>query len=98
MGGVNIYSQELENVLIGHPPVVDVAVVGAPDADMGEKVVAVIQAECWKDAGSALADELVRYVRFVEALPRMPTGKLLKRQIRASYWPGVENSSARPTR
>ena len=50
-GGVNIYPQEIENLLISHPKVADVAVVGAPDEEMGEKVVAVIQPMNWADAG-----------------------------------------------
>ena len=98
-GGVNIYPQELENVLIGHPKVADAAVVGAPDEEMGEKVVAVIQPLDWADAGEELAAELSAYVRkslshvkaprvidFMEELPRHPTGKLYKRLIRDAYW------------
>jgi long-chain acyl-CoA synthetase len=98
-GGVNIYPQELENVLIGHPKVADAAVVGAPDEEMGEKVVAVIQPMDWADAGDALRDELMAYARqhlshvksprvidFMAELPRHPTGKLYKRLIRDAYW------------
>ena len=54
-GGVNIYPQEIENLLIGHPKVADAAVVGAPDEEMGEKVVAVIQPMDWADAGDDAA-------------------------------------------
>src|SRR5262249_40873211 len=57
-GGVNIYPQEIENLLITHPKVADVAVVGAPHEEMGEQVVAVIQPNDWADAGEALAAEL----------------------------------------
>jgi long-chain acyl-CoA synthetase len=98
-GGVNIYPQEVENLLIGHPKVADAAVVGAPDEEMGEKVVAVIQPMDWADAGDALRDELMAYARqhlshvkaprvidFMAELPRHPTGKLYKRLIRDAYW------------
>jgi long-chain acyl-CoA synthetase len=98
-GGVNIYPQELENVLIGHPKVADAAVVGAPDDEMGEKVVAVIQPLDWADAGEPLRAELMAYARqhlshvksprvidFMAELPRHPTGKLYKRLIRDAYW------------
>jgi long-chain acyl-CoA synthetase len=98
-GGVNIYPQEIENLLIGHPKVADVAVVGAPDEEMGEKVVAVIQPMNWDDAGEALRGELMAYARanlshvkaprmldFMQELPRHQTGKLYKRLIRDAYW------------
>jgi long-chain acyl-CoA synthetase len=98
-GGVNIYPQEIENLLVGHPKVADAAVVGAPDEEMGEKVVAVIQPMHWADAGPELAEELAAFTRanlshvkaprvidFMEELPRHPTGKLYKRLIRDAYW------------
>lgn len=98
-GGVNIYPQEIENLLVTHPKIADVAVVGAPDDEMGEKVVAVIQPMNWADAGDALRDEIAAYIRanlshvkaprqidFMEELPRHPTGKLYKRLIRDAYW------------
>lgn len=103
-GGVNIYPQELENVLIGHPKVADAAVVGGPHEEMGEQVIAVIQPLDWADAGDALRDELMAYSRqhlshvksprvidFMAELPRHPTGKLYKRLIRDAYW-GKEGS------
>lgn len=103
-GGVNIYPQEIENLLIGHPKVADVAVIGAPDEEMGEKVVAVIQPMDWADAGEALRADLMAYARkhlshvkaprvldFMQELPRHPTGKLYKRLIRDTYW-GKEGS------
>jgi len=103
-GGVNIYPQEIENLLIGHPKVADAAVVGAPDEEMGEKVVAVIQPMDWAEAGDALRDELMAFARknlshvksprvldFMQELPRHPTGKLYKRLIRDAYW-GKEGS------
>ncbi|MBX3484398.1 acyl-CoA synthetase [Phenylobacterium sp.] len=98
-GGVNIYPQEVENLLITHPRVADAAVVGAPDEEMGEKVVAVIQPMDWADAGDDLRAELDAYCRanlsgvkrprvidFMAELPRHPTGKLYKRLIRDAYW------------
>ena len=103
-GGVNIYPQELENVLIGHPKVADAAVVGGPHEEMGEQVSAVIQPLDWAAAGDALRDELMAYSRqhlshvksprvidFMAELPRHPTGKLYKRLIRDAYW-GKEGS------
>ena len=97
-GGVNIYPQEIENLLILHPEVADAAVIGVPDAEMGEKVLAVIQPAAWSDAGPALADDLLGWLRpqlsgvkmprrleFVEALPREPTGKLYKRLLRDQF-------------
>lgn len=98
-GGVNIYPQEIENLLIVHPAVADVAVIGAPDDEMGERVVAVVQPTDWAEAGPALAEALTRIAReqlggvktprqidFRRSLPREPTGKLLKRLIREDYY------------
>ncbi len=99
-GGVNIYPQETENVLVAHPKVFDVAVFGVPDDDLGEQVKAVVQPADWSDAGPALATELVEYCRaniahykcprtvdFERELPRLDTGKLYKGKLRARYWP-----------
>ena len=98
-GGVNIYPQEAENVLIEHPKVADVAVIGVPNEDFGEEVKAVVQPVDMKEAGPALAEELLAYCRqhlagikcprsvdFEEALPRHATGKLYKRLIKDRYW------------
>jgi len=98
-GGVNIYPQEAENVLIGHPKVADVAVIGVPNEEMGEEVKAVVQPADWAEAGPALATELMEFARarlshlkcprsidFERELPRHPTGKLYKRLIRDRYW------------
>jgi acyl-CoA synthetase (AMP-forming)/AMP-acid ligase II len=98
-GGVNVYPQEAENVLVMHPKVADVAVVGVPDADLGEAVKAVVQPVDWADATPELAAELVAFCRerlshikcprsvdFEPALPRHPTGKLYKPLIRDRYW------------
>ena len=97
-GGVNIYPQEAENLLAVHPKVADVAVIGVPDADMGEQVKAVVQPAVMADAGPDLAAELIAYCRdhlahykcprsvdFRAELPRHPTGKLLKRVLRDEY-------------
>ena len=97
-GGVNIYPQEIENLLIMHPKVQDVAVIGAPDAAMGERVVAVVQPKDMAAAGPELAAELTdwlgpqisrvklpRQIDFRAELPREPTGKLFKRKLRDEY-------------
>ncbi|MET0143277.1 MAG: acyl-CoA synthetase [Ilumatobacteraceae bacterium] len=93
-GGVNIYPREIEDVLIMHPSVDDVAVIGVPDAEMGESVKAFVQPAPGAEPGEELAAELIAYARqnlssfkcprsvgFVEQLPRLPTGKLLKRNL-----------------
>ena len=98
-GGVNIYPQEIENLLIAHPKVADVAVIGVPSADFGEEVKAVVQPLAMTDAGDSLADDLTAFARrhlstlkiprsidFLEALPRHPTGKLYKRLLKDRYW------------
>jgi long-chain acyl-CoA synthetase len=98
-GGVNVYPQEIENLLVAHPKVGDAAVIGAPDEDLGEKVVAVVQPLDMAEAGDALTDELKDYLRgslsgvkmpkqidFREELPRHATGKLYKRLLRDEYW------------
>ncbi len=97
-GGVNIYPQEVENVLALHPGVVDVAVIGVPHPEWGEEVMAVVQPADPDADPDALAAELVehcrnglahykcpRSVEFRAEVPRLPTGKLLRRQLRAEY-------------
>lgn len=106
-GGVNIYPQEVENLLISHPKVADAAVIGVPNADFGEEVKAVVQAADPHAAGPALADELIAYCReqlsaikcprtvdFDPQLPRLDNGKLYKRLIKDRYWP---EQPARPS-
>ncbi|HZQ84478.1 MAG TPA: AMP-binding protein, partial [Acidimicrobiales bacterium] len=103
-GGVNIYPQEAENVLASHPAVADVAVIGVPDADMGEAVKAVVQAVDPAAAGPALEADLLAHCRvelaaykcprsvdFVDELPRDPNGKLYKRRLREQYWQGHDS-------
>ena len=99
-GGVNVYPQETENVLMMHPSVEDVAVIGVPHPDLGEEVRGVVQVRNGVIESADLAAELVDYCRsrlshiacpkaidFDRELPRSPTGKLLKRQLRRRYWP-----------
>lgn len=98
-GGVNIYPQECENLLITHPKVADAAVFGVPNADLGEEVKAVVQPMPGIAPDTALAEELIafcgqslarqkvpRSVDFEKELPRLPTGKLYKRLLRDRYW------------
>ena len=99
-GGVNVYPQETENILIMHEKVADVAVIGVPDEELGEAVKAVVQPRDWADAGPALEAELMAFARarlshvkcpksvdFDAALPRHETGKLYKRLVKDRYWP-----------
>jgi long-chain acyl-CoA synthetase len=99
-GGENVYPAEVENVLAKHPDVADVAVVGVPDEKWGEAVKAVVV----RREGSNVTDKdlitfsrehlagfkLPKTVDFTDVLPRNPSGKLLKREIRAPYWEGAE--------
>ena len=106
-GGVNIYPQEIENLLVTHDKVADAAVIGAPDEDMGERVVAVIQPLDMNAAGDALREELTAFLRqhlsgvkvprqidFRAELPRHPTGKLYKRLLRDEYWEDAKKAGA----
>ena len=99
-GGVNIYPQEVENLLITHPRIADAAVIGVPNAEMGEEVKAVVQPLDWADATPEFAAELIAYCRanlspvkcprsvdFDPALPRLDNGKLYKRLVKDRYWP-----------
>jgi acyl-CoA synthetase (AMP-forming)/AMP-acid ligase II len=102
-GGVNIYPQETENLIITHPRVADVAVFGVPNEDYGEEVKAVVQPLDWEMAGPELAKELIEYCRqhlskikcprsidFDPQLPRADSGKLFKRRLKDRYWEGHE--------
>jgi long-chain acyl-CoA synthetase len=104
-GGVNIYPQEAENVLVMHPKVADAAVFGVPNEEMGEEVKAVVQPIDMALAGPELERELIAYckenlagfkcprsVDFEAELPRHPTGKLYKRLLKDRYWQGHQSS------
>jgi acyl-CoA synthetase (AMP-forming)/AMP-acid ligase II len=107
-GGVNVYPQEAENVLVTHPKVVDVAVFGVPNDDFGEEVKAVVQPVQMPsdaEAETELANELIRFCRtqladvkcprsidFRTELPRHPTGKLYKRLLKDEYWTAAGRS------
>ncbi|MEM9132389.1 MAG: acyl-CoA synthetase [Actinomycetota bacterium] len=98
-GGVNIYPQEIEDCLIVHPKVADVAVFGVPNEDLGEEVKAVVQPEEGVEPSEEFARELLAYaeehiarykvprsIDFRDELPRLPTGKLYKRILKDEYW------------
>jgi long-chain acyl-CoA synthetase len=101
-GGENVYPAEVENALMTHPDVADVAVIGVPDERWGEAVKAIVV----REPGSAVtSDELIAFSRgllagyklpksvdFADSLPRNPSGKLLKRELRAPYWAGTNRN------
>ncbi|MBN8980847.1 MAG: acyl-CoA synthetase [Rhizobiales bacterium] len=106
-GGVNIYPQETEDILITHPAVADVAVFGVPNEEMGEEVKAVVQPHSMKMASKDLEADLILFCRkhlspikcpksvdFEAELPRTPTGKLVKRHLRDRYWQAAKKASA----
>ena len=99
-GGVNIYPQMIEDALCLHPKVSDVAVIGVPNEDFGEEVKAIVQPAQGVPQDDATRDELFAFSRerlaaymiprsidFRDELPRLPTGKLYKKQLRAEFWP-----------
>ncbi len=105
-GGVNIYPQEIENLLVTHDKVMDAAVIGAPCPDFGEKVVAVVQPIDMAEAGDALEAELRDFLApslskikmpklfdFRAQLPREANGKLYKRELRDEYQQQAEQQT-----
>ena len=105
-GGENVYPREVEEVLYGHPAVLEAAVIGVPDPYWVEKVHAVVTT---KKGASATAEELIAFckknvagykapksVEFVDALPKNPSGKILKRELRDKYWEGTQRGSKPP--
>ncbi|MDH2427912.1 acyl-CoA synthetase [Sphaerisporangium sp. TRM90804] len=104
-GGANIYPAEVENELVVHPKVGDVAVFGVPDDEWGEQVKAVVEPAPGCVPGPELAEELLRSLEgrlarmkwprtidFVEVMPREPNGKLLRRKLRDPYWEGRDRA------
>jgi long-chain acyl-CoA synthetase len=100
-GGVNIYPQECENLLITHPQVADAAVFGVPNEDLGEEVKAVVQVMPGVARNAETAEQLMAFCRshlatikcprsidFIDEMPRLPTGKLYKKPLREAYWAG----------
>ena len=101
-GGENIYSPEVERVLAEHPAVLECAIIGVPDDTWGEAVKAVV---ALKPDTSATEAEIIEYCRehlahfkapksvdIIEALPRNPTGKILKKDLRRPYWEGRDRA------
>lgn len=97
-GGENVYPAEVENALFGHPAIADVAVIGVPDERWGEAVKACV---VLKPGAAADANEIIAFAKtriaaykvpksidFIAALPRNPSGKVLRRELRAPYWEG----------
>jgi acyl-CoA synthetase (AMP-forming)/AMP-acid ligase II len=101
-GGENVYSPEVERVLAEHPAVMEVAIIAVPDDTWGESVKAVV---ALKPDSTATEEELIAFCRdslarfkcprsvdIIEALPRNPTGKILKRELRKPYWEGRDRA------
>ncbi len=104
-GGVNIYPAEVDQELLRHPAVADVATIGVPNEEWGEEVKSVIQLEEGVEASEATKDDLLtfaaehlpgykrpRSIDFADDLPRLPTGKIVRRQVREPYWEGHAKS------
>jgi long-chain acyl-CoA synthetase len=100
-GGVNIYPQEIDAELLKHPDVTDVCTVGVPSEEWGEEVKSVVQLKASSSASAELAESIMAFARdrlpgfkcprsvdFADALPRLPSGKIQRRHVRAPYWEG----------
>jgi long-chain acyl-CoA synthetase len=98
-GGANIYPAEIENEIILHPKVADVAVFGIPNDEWGEEIKAIVEPAAGVEPGDALTEEIFEFLKprlakmkwprtidYTETLPREPNGKLLKRKLRDPYW------------
>ena len=97
-GGENIYSREIEDVILKHPAILEVAVIGVPDETWGEAIKALV---VLKEGGAATAEDIINFckdhlasykkpksVEFLEAIPKNAYGKVLKRELREKYWVG----------
>ena len=101
-GGENIYPAEVENAIYGHPDIADVAVIGVPDEKWGEAVKACVvlkggaplsEADVISFARERIASyKCPKSVEFIDALPRNPSGKILRRELRGKYWRGKERA------
>ena len=99
-GVENIYPAEVESAMFGHPSIADIAVIGVPDQRWGEavKALVVLRPGAAPDAAAIMAYTRARLagykvpksIEFLDALPRNPTGKILKRELREKYWKGYE--------
>ncbi|MDH5738304.1 MAG: AMP-binding protein, partial [Gammaproteobacteria bacterium] len=100
-GGVNIYPQETDDVLLKHPAVADVCTVGVPNDEWGEEVKSVVMLKEGYLASTEMSEDLISFARealpvfkaprsidFVDDLPRLPSGKIQRRLVRAPYWEG----------
>jgi fatty-acyl-CoA synthase len=101
-GGENIYPAEVENALMSNPDIIDAAVIGVPDEKWGESVKGFV---VLKEGVELSSDEIISYVKsqiagykcprsidFIELLPRNPSGKVLRRELRAPFWEGKERN------
>ena len=101
-GGENVYPAQVESAVYGHPDIADIAVIGVPDDKWGEAVKAVVVA---KPGSNLTEDDVIAYAKeqiagfkcpktvdFIDALPRNPSGKILRRELRAPYWDGKERA------
>jgi long-chain acyl-CoA synthetase len=102
-GGVNIYPQETDNVLLKHPAVADVCTVGVPSEEWGEEVKSIVELRNGYEANAAMTKNLIDFVKqglpvykaprsidYVDTLPRLPSGKIQRRKVREPYWAGLD--------